>query len=557
MTVLHTAHQAMLDWAAKSPDRVFLKQPVRGDLRELTWRDCVEESSRMATALRSLGLVAGDKVAILSKNCAEWMLADIAIAMSGMISVPIYPTASPKTIEFILADSDAKAVFIGKLDDPDHQASAIAPRFKSIAFPYETIDCALSWNELVAANRPLDDPATPEADDVMTILYTSGSTGKPKGVVISFSAYEYASKAACKSIEADESDHLFSYLPLAHITERTCTAGPAIYSGATCSFVDSLQTFQRDLKRAQPTVFISVPRLWVKFQSGVHAKIPPNKLKFLLSVPLVGKLVATKIRDELGFANCRHWGSGSAPISPLTLQWYARLGVRIGEGWGMSETSGLSCGNIPFTSERLGTIGVPVDGTEMKLSDEGEILIRSPGLFSGYHNNPDLTAEVMTEDGFFHTGDRAIWDEDVQAFKITGRVKDIFKTQKGKYVTPVPIEAKLSGNPLLEQVCVMGTALKSPVAVVVLSDAARQVSPEQIAGRIGQTLNDVNDGLESHEKLSHVVIASEEWTVDNDLLTPTLKVKRTNLEAKYAAVIAADHDGAVVWEKELAVSSAA
>jgi long-subunit acyl-CoA synthetase (AMP-forming) len=410
------------------------------------------------------------------------------------------------------------------------------------------MDCQHQWQQLIVRHEPLQNLHDPSRDEVMTILYTSGSTGQPKGVVISYGAYAYASEAARASIDGGPDDHLFSYLPLAHITERTCTAGPAIYGGCECSFVESLDTFQRDLKRAGPTVFISVPRLWVKFQSGVHAKISPLKLKILLSLPVVGKAVARKIRSELGFDNCRHYGSGSAPISPLTLKWYERLGVNIGEGWGMSETSGLSCGNIPFTSDRLGTIGVPVDGTEMKLSEEGEILLRSPGLFTEYFKQPELTREVITEDGFFHTGDRAEWDETVQAYRITGRVKDIFKSAKGKYVTPVPIESRLSGNPLLEQICVMGSGLPSPVAVVVLSEAAQYVPQEDISSSLQTTLDKVNERLESHEKMSNIIIVDDEWTIENDLLTPTLKVKRSKLEQKYTKLINQRFADPVVWE---------
>jgi long-subunit acyl-CoA synthetase (AMP-forming) len=410
------------------------------------------------------------------------------------------------------------------------------------------MDCQHQWLKLLASHRPLDNLHRPAKDDVMTILYTSGSTGQPKGVVISYGAYAYASEAARASIDAGPDDHLFSYLPLAHITERTCTAGPAIYGGSQCSFVESLETFQRDLKRASPTIFISVPRLWVKFQSGVHAKISPTKLKILLSLPIVGRAVARKIRTELGFQNCRSYGSGSAPISPLTLKWYERLGVNIGEGWGMSETSGLSCGNIPFTANRIGTIGVPVDGTEMKLSDEGEILLRSPGLFTEYFKQPELTREVFTEDGFFHTGDRAEWDESLQAYKITGRVKDIFKSAKGKYVTPVPIESRLSGNPLLEQICVMGSGLPAPVAVVVLSETAKYIPKQDIKSSLQTTLEKVNARLETHERMSNIVIVDDEWTIENDLLTPTLKLKRNKLEDKYSQLISQKFSEPVVWE---------
>ena len=548
MTEFITAHQALIDWAEKKPDRVFLNQPVDGTVRTLTWGESADASRRMASALLGLGLSPGDKVAILAKNSAEWFLADIAIAMAGLISVPIYPTAGPDTIGHVVQHSEARTVFVGKLDDPEAAATAIAADIPRISFPYPTMDCQHQWQEMLSRHEPLETLHRPAADDVMTILYTSGSTGQPKGVVISYRAYAYASEAARASIEAGPDDHLFSYLPLAHITERTCTAGPAIYGGCECSFVESLETFPRDLKRASPTIFISVPRLWVKFRSGVHAKISPTKLKILLSLPIVGKAVARKIRSELGFKNCRSYGSGSAPISPLTLKWYERLGVNIGEAWGMSETSGLSCGNIPFTANRLGTIGVPVEGTEMKLSEEGEILLRSPGLFTEYFKQPDLTREVITEDGFFHTGDRAEWDESVQAYRITGRVKDIFKSAKGKYVTPVPIESRLSGNPLLEQICVMGSGLPAPVAVVVLSEAAQYIPKEDIKTSLQTTLGKVNDRLESHEKMSNIVIVDDEWTIENELLTPTLKLKRNILEKKYSQLIGQNFSEAIVWE---------
>jgi len=543
------AHRALVNWATEMPDREFLLQPVDGELRTFTWKEAADTSRRIATALGSLGLSRGDKVAILAKNSAEWLMADCAIAMAGMISVPIYPTAGVDTVSYILQHSEASAVFVGKLDEPEVATESIPAGFPSIAFPYPTADCRYEWQSLVAENSPLAELHDPKPDDVMTILYTSGSTGNPKGVVISYKAYVYGCEVACNSVDVTKNDHFFSYLPLAHITERTLTAGPSIYRGARCSFVESLKTFQRDLHRASPTLFISVPRLWVKFQAGVHSKIPAEKLDRLLSIPIVRGFIARKIRRGLGFENCRTFGSGTAPISPKTLDWYRRIGVGIGEGWGMSETSGLACGNIPFDQKRIGTIGVPVEGTEIKLSEAGEVLIRSPGLFTEYYKQPDLTAEVFNDDGFFHTGDKAEWDEKLEAFRITGRVKDIFKSAKGKYVTPVPIESLLSGNSLIEQVCVMGAGLPAPIAVVVLGEVAHRMSKESIESNLGSTLKDVNTHLESHERMAHIFVASEEWTTENGLLTPTLKVKRDVLEAHYAESISRAFTTQVAWER--------
>jgi long-subunit acyl-CoA synthetase (AMP-forming) len=548
MSEFLTAHQALVNWADKMPDREFLFQPVDGKLRTMTWRQSEDASRRMAAALLSLGLKPGDKVAIIAKNSAEWILSDIAIAMAGLISVPIYPTANADTISYIIGHSEARIAFVGKLDQAEVVQRAVPNSVTTIAFPYHIDACDHRWQSLIDANDPLQTLHEPDPEEAMSILYTSGSTGRPKGVVMSYRAYHYGSNAARDIVDISPDDHLFSYLPLSHITERTVTAGPAIYGGTRCSFVESLDTFQHDLRTARPTIFISVPRLWVKFQAGIHAKVPPKKLKFLLAIPIVGKLVARKIRREMGFDNCRSFGCGSAPISPLTLKWYRKLGINIGEGWGMTETSGLSCGNTPFRANRLGTIGAPVEGTELKLSDDGELLIRCPGLFTEYYKQPELTREVMTEDGYFRTGDKAEYIADLNAYRITGRVKDIFKSAKGKYVTPVPIEGRLSANPLLEQICVMGAGLPAPVAIAVLSEGAAHLPRENIEKSLAGTLEDVNQHLESHEKLSHIVIVKDPWTTENDLLTPTLKVKRDQLEARYGALIAEPASGTVAWE---------
>jgi long-subunit acyl-CoA synthetase (AMP-forming) len=533
------------------PDREFLHQPIDGRLRVTTFGEAEDQARRMATALLSLGMKPGDKVAILAKNSAEWVLADIAIAMAGLVSVPIYPTASADTVAYIIDHSETKAIFVGKLDEPEAIGSAMPGALPTIAFPYPTTACRYDWRDLIENAEPLAEPNRPAPEDVMTILYTSGSTGRPKGVVISYRAYVYGCNAALGVMDIGTEDRVLSYLPLSHVTERMALVGPSIYAGAKIFFVESLRTFVHDLKTARPTGFGSVPRLWVKFQTGIHAKIPPARLRLLLAIPLVGRVVARRIRDGMGFEDCRKFASGSAPISPHTLRWYQKLGIDIGEGWGMSETSGLSCANIPFEARRLGTIGVPVEGTELMISGEGELLIRSPGLFTEYFKQPELTAEAFTEDGFFHTGDRAEWDAERSGYRITGRVKDIFKTAKGKYVAPVPIEARLSANPLLEQVCVLGAGMPAPAAVVVLTDAAQQLPEEKVEKSLESTLTDTNKNLESHERLSGIIIVDDEWTIENGLLTPTLKIKRDELEARYGSTVGKKPGRPVAWEREL------
>jgi long-subunit acyl-CoA synthetase (AMP-forming) len=510
MPELLTAHKVLAGWAEKMPEREFLLQPLDGQLHVTTFAEALDQARRMAAALHELGMRPGDKVAILAKNSAEWLLADLAIAMGGLISVPIYPTASADTVAYIIGHSEAKAIFIGKLDAPEIIAKAIPRTLPMIAFPYPTAACQYNWQELLDKTNPIGAPHAPAGKEVMTILYTSGSTGRPKGVVISYGAYVYACQAALGAVQLSTEDRLLSYLPLAHVTERMALVGPSLYAGTKIYFVESLATFTRDLQAAKATVFASVPRLWVKFQAGVHARIAPRTLRILLAIPLLGRVVARRIRRELGFEYCTKFASGSAPISPHTLLWYRKLGIDIGEGWGMTETSGLSCANIPFQARRLGTIGEPVKGTEIRIGDDGEVLIRCPGLFSEYLKQPELTATALTTDGFFHTGDKGEWDEKVRGFRITGRVKDIFKSAKGKYVAPGPIESRLSANPLLEQICVLGSGLPAPVAVVVLAEAARHLSRDVVSDSLKATLADTNAHLESHERLSNILIVDDE-----------------------------------------------
>ncbi|MEO1575486.1 MAG: AMP-binding protein, partial [Pseudomonadota bacterium] len=251
--------------------------------------------------------------------------------------------------------------------------------------------------------------------------------------------------------------------------------------------------------------------------------------------------------EQLGLDSARLYGSGSAPISPSTLRWYEQIGINISEGWGMTETGGLSSTNLPFRSERVGTIGKPIPGTEMRIADDGEVQLRSPGLMTGYYNMPDETAETFTEDGFLKTGDKGEWDERVDGYRITGRVKDQFKSAKGKYVSPVPIEARLAGNPLVEQVCVMGTGLRAPVGVVVLAPAARDIDNTEVAASLDGTLNETNTQLEAHEKLGAIAIAPDPWTIENECLTPTLKIKRDVIETQYLNQLADLGSTPVEW----------
>ncbi|MCL6415833.1 AMP-binding protein [Aestuariirhabdus sp. Z084] len=533
---------------ASHPDKPYLHQPRNRQWSTLSWAEVDQQARRIAAGLKAQGFEPGDRIAIFAKNSAEWFITDFAIMMAGMVSVPIYATAGVETISHILAHSEAKAIFIGKLDGQDAGREAIPDHLLTIAYPYPTLPCKESWSDWLSQYEPLENVHEPQPEETATLVYTSGSTGLPKGVVLNYRNIASSSYCSANLTPHQPNDSTMSYLPLAHITERCVVELMTLYSPIEIYFVESLETFIDDVKHASPTLFISVPRLWTKFQAQVLAQLPQKKLQLLLKIPLVSSLVKRKIKTALGLDKARLFGSGSAPISPDILRWYAQLDIKISEGWGMTETSGLSCGNNPFSMDRLGTIGVPQKCVEMKLSDEGEVLIRGEAVFSEYYRNPEATADAFI-DGWFRTGDRADVSKE-GVWQIIGRVKEQFKTGKGKYVAPVPIESKLARNHDIEQVCVMGSGRKQPLAIVVLNEQTRAHTPE-MEESLKQTLAQVNDELESHQRLDHLIVSDEAWDIENDMLTPTLKIKRDKLEKRYGDLLGRALPDSVVWETEL------
>jgi long-subunit acyl-CoA synthetase (AMP-forming) len=419
-----------------------------------------------------------------------------------------------------------------------------------LAMPYDTMPAQYHWEQLLKLGQPLVDEQLPTADQVMTLIYTSGSTGKPKGAIQTFTSYGWACEAVIRDLQANTTDRLLSYLPLAHITERVAIEGSSFYSGATVSFVEGLDSFVDDIQRCRPTIFFSVPRLWTVFQLNIINKIGEKKLKTLLKLPIISSIVKRKIKKGLGLDQSRLNGSGSAPIPPSLLQWYNDIGIDICEAWGMTENCAYSIINHPFNAKKIGTVGRPVEGCLVRQTEQGELLVKSPGLMSGYYLQDEATAAAFTEDGFFHTGDLCEIDADGY-IDITGRVKDNFKTSKGKYVAPVPIERKLAQDSHIELICVIGSGLPHPVALVQLSEGSKLQPREEVRTSLKETLDSINPHLESHEHVDAIIIVNDDWTIENDVLTPTLKIKRHVLEKTFSAKVDGVRGAKVRWEDEL------
>ncbi len=547
--------QRLYHWERTCPDKVFMTQPVPGGVREYTWAQTMDEARRVAAYLKALDYPPGSRIAIMSKNCAHWLMADFAIWMAGHVSVPLYPTLTARSVRQILEHSGAKTVFAGKLDSWDEMRRGIPDGVLQISYPLSPPNDLPTWDEIVATSAALEGQPLRDADELATIVYTSGTTGMPKGVMHSFATLGWCPDEIVAQTGACAEDRVLSYLPLAHVAEREVMEMLALRTGMHVYFCESLDTFLQDLRRARPTLFFSVPRLWVKFQQGVSAKMRERRLKRLLGIPILGTLVRRKVLRQLGLDHVRVAGSGAAPLPAATMNWYRDLGLELLEGYGMTELFGLSHMCRPGTV-RVGYVGQVMNDVDCRLSENGEVLIRSPGNTLGYYLDPDKTRELFTEDGYVRTGDRGTIDE-MGRLKITGRVKEIFKTSKGKYVAPAPIENKLLAHPAVEACCVTGANRPQPFALLMLGPQALDsggngADRANLAQSLAEHLANVNAELDPHEQLQFVVVVSDEWDVENDFLTPTLKIKRDVIDAAYGPQVDGWYSARrpVVWQDD-------
>ncbi len=528
------------DHEASQPDRVYLTQPLgQGKVADYTWKETLNQSRRMAAYLKSRNFEPGARIAILSKNCAHFFMAELAIWMAGYTTVAIFPTETAETVNYVLEHSEASLLFVGKLDTWPQQEPGVPAGVPRIAFPLAPRTDYDTWDSITARTEPMAGRPARDARDTAMMIYTSGSTGQPKGVMHCFENIT----RACEGITADiksrignlPENRILSYLPLAHVFERAWVECASMVDGNThVFFAETLDTFLADLNRARPTTFISVPRLWLKFQQGVFTKMPPKKLDRLLGIPILGRIVGRKVLKGLGLDQALLAGSGSAPIPADLIAWYRRLGLNLIEGYAMTEDFAYSHNSTEAINEP-GCVGVPLAGVQVRISDEGEILIKSPGAMTGYYKRPDLTAEAFTEDGFFRTGDRGERRKD-GLLKITGRVKELFKTAKGKYVAPAPIENMINAHPMVELTLVSGVGQVAAYAMVVLAEDLRPKVKDpavksKVESELTQLLKDVNKQLADYEKLQMIVVAPEPWSVENGYLTPTMKIRRARIEA--------------------------
>ncbi len=536
-------------WERERGDELYMVQPLGGGkVREYTWKSAVGEARRLAAYLQSLGYPHGSRVAVLAKNSAHFMLFDLAAWMAGYVTVPLYPTVTHETVRYVLEHSESRLLFAGKLDEWDKQEEGVPEGVTVLACDLSPESVkkragVVMWEDVVAKHEPLGGQPVRKPDDYATIIYTSGSTGVPKGVVHDFAGIAAAVKGSAREFGLVATDRTISYLPLAHAFERTVIESCSFVVGFQVFFAESLDTFVADIQRARPTIFHSVPRLWLKFQAGVHKKMDPARLRLLLKLPIIKNVVRKKVLTGLGLEQARAAITGSAPIPAELIEWYHALGLELCEGYAMSENFSYSHFSRPGDS-KPGTVGQAAPDVECKLGDDGEVLVKSPASMVGYYRQPELTDESFTADGFLRTGDRGVIDADGR-LRIVGRTKELFKTSKGKYIAPAPIESELQATGLVELACVTGSGLPQPVAIVSPAEhlrpkAASSEGRAELEATLRELLGTINAKLPAHEKLDRLYVAKEAWTIENEMLTPTMKIRRAAIDSRYGKHVQED-----------------
>ena len=533
----------VLDHAEQHPDRVYLTQPLGGgQVVDYTWGQVLDQARRMAAHLRGRGLAPGARVAMLSKNCAHFIMAELAIWMAGGTTVAIFPTESAENVRFVLDHSESSLLFVGKLDTWAQQSVGVPASLPCIALPLAPPTGFETWDAIVARTEPVAGRPSRGPDDLAMLLYTSGSTGQPKGVMQSFGRITRTTELRVADTRERFPDDLerrsLSYLPLAH----------------------SLRARGR---RVRPPAGGPRPRVLLRLAGDVHRgpqARPPDQLRVgaaaVAQVPAGGVRghAARATRPDAGRPRHRQGSRAQGARRPGTRP-RARGRQRVGAG--PPGAAGLVSPAGPEPARRLRhDRGLRVFAPDHRRQQRtrlrrpagarrrgahqrrGRDPVRSPGQLVGYYKRPDLDRESFTEDGFFRTGDLGERREDGQ-LRITGRVKELFKTAKGKYVAPAPIENQLNAHPMVELSLVSGVGQPAPYAVLVLDEHLRpRLGDPTVRARVqadlARLLEEVNRGLAAHERLQMLVVAADPWSIENGCLTPTMKIKRSRIEAAVA-----------------------
>lgn len=541
MNTYPTLVDKVYELEANLPNEVFLRQPRGDEWDEYSYAESVAEARRLVAGMKAAGLQKGDKVGIYSKNCYQWILSEIAIMIGGFVTVPFYSNLVGDPLKEVIDLSGIKMLFVGKLENWADAKAAVPENLPVVRFGhYEgsaVVDSGTAWDEFIKDKQPDQENFRPSPDDIWSIFYTSGTTGVPKGVVMPYSApanLMMGQEAVHNNFNLSDpgKNVFFSYLPLNHIAEQALVVTGGIYNEGQISFAESLESFTKNLADVQPSVFLAVPRIWTKFQQGVLAKMPEKKMDTLLKIPILSGLIKKKIRKALGLNNTKLVISGASALPAATSAWFQKIGIYIRETFGMTETMGVVLIQ-PKDDIRLGSSGRRLEEGEIKIDPEtDEILVKNSWMFNEYANEPELTKESFDGEGYYKTGDTG--DLDSEGYlKVKGRVKDTFKTDKGEFIVPVPIEDRFASNNLIEQLCLVGLSMPQPMGLIRLSEFCEDMDVKDIQSSLSDTLEKVNAQLQKNELIQKLICISDVWSVENGMLTPTMKIKRNVIHEAY------------------------
>ncbi|MFZ5553305.1 MAG: AMP-dependent synthetase/ligase [Bacteroidota bacterium] len=563
------------------PKEDMLTAKVNGQWTPYSTREVVEMSDMFSRGLLAMGIRPGDKIAMISNNRPEWNICDLGILQIGAIDVPVYPTIPESDYKFIFNDAEVKLCLVSDKTLYDKVIS-IKNEVSSLreVYSFDVIPGVKNWKEILDAGMKGDAQEVEKIrngiseNDLATLIYTSGTTGTPKGVMLSHKNIVSNSLACKERLPVDHNAKALTFLPICHVYERMIHY-LYMLTGVSIYYAESMDTIGDNLKEVKPHVFTAVPRLLEKVYDKIVAKgaslgFPKKQLfnwalklgheydvvgkngwyKFRLAI--ARKLVFKKWQEGLG-GNVRAVASGSAALQPRLARVFLAAGVPVMEGYGLTETSPVVSVNCEYNNAvRIGTVGMPISGVEVKIAEDGEICTKGPNLMLGYYKRPDLTKEVIDAEGWFHTGDIGEMTEG-KFLKITDRKKEIFKTSGGKYVAPQVIENKLKESRFIEQAMVIGENQKHPAALIVpafafvrewcekkginvKSNAEIAAHPE-VKVRIMEEIDQCNQAFGQWEQVKKIELLPAEFTVESGDLTPTLKLKRKVIMNKYAGVV--------------------
>jgi len=554
----------------------FLLQLVGEQWRPISSQDFVATVGGVVSALRSWGIAKGDRVAILGENRHEWVVADMACLLLGAVVVPIYTTLTAEQTAYMLKDSGARAIFVSAEKHLDKVLSIAGSTFleKIVVMDDVPGERAIRMSELMQQSGSVDLAGvgrSVQSTDLATIIYTSGTTGVPKGVMLTHGNMASNIGGFCRDFGFRQGMKSISFLPLSHVTARSVDLG-LLNRGVTLAHLPILERLPKSLLEIRPELLLSVPRVYEKVHTQVELKASkfPNKdiYKWALRVgranratvlagktpsspawKLANKVVYSKIREGIG-GRVSIFISGGAPLGKHLAEWYADVGIRIHEGYGLTETSPVIAVNTP-AEHRLGSVGKPLCNVQVRIADDGEILVKGPSVFQGYWHKP-LETELAFVDGWFRTGDIGRLDEDGYLY-VTDRKKDLIKTSGGKFIAPQPIENALKHNPLVAEAAVVGDKKKFPAVLIFPNFAALEarvaekginfssrgelVELAPVRARYAEIVDEINGPLAQFEKLKAFRLIAEELSAASGTLTASLKLRRRAIEEQFKAKI--------------------